>query len=82
MYISPYVELAATSSQALGTAFEGLTQGVSKVNTQLGTHSRNLVQKKYGEDYVKTFFPESEVEQESSKIDGGGEHEGVKNSGE
>jgi hypothetical protein len=53
-----YLELAGASGEAIGTAFSGLSEGVGKVNTQLGVHSRAIVNKKFGEDYVKTFLPE------------------------
>ncbi len=44
----------------MGTAFKGLAEGSTKVGTELGSQSRKIVNKKYGEDYVHTFLPEDE----------------------
>lgn len=49
--------LACTSGNAMCNAFKGLYDGSNKVITELGSQSRKIVNKKFGEDYVKTFLP-------------------------
>lgn len=40
------------------------------VGAELGTQSRKIVNKKYGEDYVKTFLPgEEEKKEEKTDLD-------------
>lgn len=48
--------MASTSGQALGTAFQGLAEGTSQVGSELSNQSKKIVNKKFGEDYVKTFI--------------------------
>ena len=52
------LELASTSGEALGEAYNGLAEGTGEVAKTLGDQSRKLVNKKYGDDYVKTFIPD------------------------
>jgi hypothetical protein len=40
------------SGEAIGAAFDGFSEGAGKVGSQIGTHSRKIVGKKYGPDYV------------------------------
>ena len=57
-------ELASTSGEALGEAFKGLAEGTGQVTKTLGDQSRKIVNKKYGEDYVKTFIPDEKNQKE------------------
>ena len=43
-------------------AFKGLTLGTTKVVSEIGCQSRKIVNKRFGEDYVKTFLPAQETE--------------------
>ena len=41
----------------MSEAYSGLAEGAGNVGKSLGDQSRKIVQKKYGDDYVKTFVP-------------------------
>lgn len=58
------LELASTSGEALGEAYKGLAEGTGEVAKTLGDQSRKIVNKKYGEDYVKTFIPDEKSPKE------------------
>lgn len=49
--------LACTSGNAMCIAFKGLSDGTYKVVNELGCQSRKIVNKRFGQDYVKTFLP-------------------------
>ena len=64
VFLKLTIELAATSGEALSEAYKGLAEGTGQVTKTLGDQSRKLVNKKYGEDYVKTFIPEEKKPEE------------------
>ena len=50
------LELAETTQKAFGEAFDGLLKGGLEVGEELSTQTKKIVQKKLGDDYVKTFI--------------------------
>ena len=49
-------ELAETTQKALGEAFDGLVKGGKEVGDEFTTQTKKIVQKKLGDDYLKTFI--------------------------
>ena len=65
VHILSKIELAGVSGQAINEAFVGLAEGGTEVGKEFTNQSKKIVNKKYGEDYVKTFI-EGEGEKNGS----------------
>lgn len=49
-------EVTKATSHSVNTAFTGLSEGAKNVGGAISDNTTNLVQKKYGDDYTKTFL--------------------------
>lgn len=49
-------EVTIVTKESVNTAFTGLSEGAKNVGGAIGENTQNLVGKKYGDDYNKTFL--------------------------
>ena len=62
--------MVGVSGQALNEAITGLAEGGSEVGKSITSQTKNIVNKKFGEDYVKTFIEgEEKLEEKEEKTE-------------